>query len=213
MNARARHRALFAAMATFAASAGLATRAHAQQCPAPNAAGARRLSAAFDAGRVLLAPVSPRGDTTYFILDSGGGFNAMAEQRVTALGLAAHIEGQGRDTGTVIPVAAFGDSLQLPVPLAGQPPRGFLAVTRQLGEFPSMYALPVAGFMGGGWWADRVWRIDYLRKELWLFPHSVLAPVTRGGPAPHQLPLFFRVNAAGRRTNSYPRVRARIDGD
>jgi hypothetical protein len=184
-------------------------------CPSPSTIpGARRLPAVFDEGRVLLAPVSPRGDTTIFILDSGGGFNAMSEPRLAQLGIASHVEGTGTDTLTVVPIAAFGDSMQLPVPNAGYPGRGLLAVTKELRETPAMYAWPVAGFLGGGFWADRVWRIDYLHNELWLYPRSVLPPAGAGTatPSAHVVPLHFLVKD-GKRPTNFARIRGVIDGD
>ncbi|MGH7688109.1 MAG: hypothetical protein ACREN3_00715 [Gemmatimonadaceae bacterium] len=181
-------------------------------CPSPEAAGARRLPAVFDEGRVLLAPTDARGDTTLFILDSGGGFNAMSGIRLTQLGLTGTLEGTGADTGTVVPIAAFGDSMQLPVPVAGYPEHGMLAVTNSLRNVTSEYAAPTWGFLGEGWWADRVWRIDYLHRELWLYPRSVLTSSGSGSVRSHDVPLHF-LTQDGRRPTNFARFRAVMDGD
>jgi hypothetical protein len=190
----------------------LSASAAAAQCPSPQATGARRLPAVFDAGRVLLAPTDARGDTTIFVLDSGGGFNAVAAGTVQSRGIRTVLRGTPPDTMRVAPVGAFGDSLELPVPRAGRPAHGYLAVTPELARMRPMYRAPVSGFLGSGWWADRVWSIDYLRHRLWLFSGSVLgrAPAQ---PSAHVVPLHFRVGPDGRRTTDFPRIRAEIDGD
>jgi hypothetical protein len=184
------------------------------QCPSPVQAGARRLSAVFDAGRVLLAPTSPRGDTTYFILDSGGGFNAIESARVDALRLPTSMEGTGADTQRVVAISQFGDSLALPVPHGGYPSHGFLAVVNSLGIYsPGMYQRQPVGFLGGGWWADRTWRIDYLQHELWLFPGPVLPVHSGHALLPHEVPLHFRTTPSGRRPTNFARFTAVVGGD
>ena len=184
------------------------------QCPSPLQGAARRLSAIFDAGRVLLAPVSPRGDTTYFILDSGGGFNAVESARVGALRLPTLLEGTATDTQRIVAISTFGDSLALPVPYGGFPRRGFLAVVDDLGmDDPGMYQRQPRGFLGGGWWADRTWRIDYLRHELWIFAAPVL-PADSGRPLPPQdVPLHFLTMRDGRRPTNFARFMATVGGD
>jgi hypothetical protein len=180
------------------------------QCPAPRASGARLLPSYFDQGRVLAAPVSRRGDTVYFILDSGGGFNAFMDNRVAALALTPRITGTGKDTATVVTLASFVDSIALPAPTAGYPHDGTLVVSKDVDGLAAFYGVPPSGFLGGGWWADKVWQIDYRGHELWLYPRSVL----RAGAAnPHQIPLGFRTSGSGARTTNFPRFRALIDGD
>jgi hypothetical protein len=184
------------------------------QCSGAPQAGARRLSAVFDAGRVLLAPVSPRGDTTFFILDSGGGFNAIEAARVAALRLPTLLEGTAADTQRIVAVSAFGDSLAIPVPNAGYPRHGFLAVVADLQmNDPHMYQRQPRGFLGGGWWADRTWRIDYLRHELWIFPGQVLPADNGRALPPHDVPLHFRTTGGGRRPTNFARFTAGIGGD
>lgn len=182
----------------------------AAQCPSPAAHGARAIPAFFDQGRVLAAPTSGTGETLYFILDSGGGFNGITPQAAARFGLKGTVEGSGTDTATVIPFPSEIDSLQLPVPRAGPPDPGRLAV-EPLGDFPRMYPVRLTGFLGAGWWADRVWRIDYPAKQLWLFPHSVL-PANGSSLASHEVHLTFRTEN-GRRPTNFARLRAEVDGD
>lgn len=180
------------------------------QCPTPRENGARRIPAYFEMGRVLAAPRTARGDTAFFILDSGGGFNAIMDTRVAALHLATQFVGSGNDTGTVVPLASFVDSVSLPAPVAGYPHDGTLLVTRALTSMAPHYAVAITGFLGSGWWANRVWQIDYLRRELWLYQHSVL---TTGAANAHVIPLAFRTSGSGARQTNFARIRAVIDGD
>jgi hypothetical protein len=180
------------------------------QCPTPRENGARRIPAYFETGRVLAAPRTTGGDTAFFILDSGGGFNAMMDTRVAALHLATRSVRSGNDTGTVVSLASFVDPGSLPAPVAGYPHDGTLVVTHALTSMAPHYSVPITGFLGGGWWADRVWQIDYPRHELWLYQHSVLKA---GSANAHVIPLAFRTNASGVRPTNFARIRALIDGD
>lgn len=180
------------------------------QCPTPRENGARRIPAYFETGRVLAAPRTTRGDTAYFILDSGGGFNAIMDKRAAALHLDTKSVGSGNDTGTVVPLASFVDPASLPAPVAGYPHDGTLVVTDALTNMVPHYVVPITGFLGGGWWADRVWQIDYLRHELWQYQHSVLKA---GSANAHVIPLAFRTNRSGVRPTNFARIRALIDGD
>ncbi|HEY5062474.1 MAG TPA: hypothetical protein VII52_13115 [Gemmatimonadaceae bacterium] len=180
------------------------------QCPAPRENGARRIPAYFETGRVLAAPRTTRGDTAFFILDSGGGFNAIMDTRVAALHLATQFVHSGNDTATVVSLSSFVDPAFLPAPVAGYPHDGTLVVTHALTSMAPHYGVPITGFLGGGWWADRVWQIDYLRLELWLYPHLVLKA---GSANAHVIPLAFRTNGAGARPTNFARIRALIDGD
>lgn len=176
------------------------------QCPTPETSDARLLPSYFDHGRVLAAPVTTRGDTVYFILDSGGGFNAFAENRVEPLGLSTHRASTGTDTTSFVALASLADSSALPAPTAGYPHDGSLVISNQLNGIAAYYGVPTSGFLGGGWWADRVWQIDYLRHKLWLYPHSVL---TDGTTSTHQIKLGSRTDSAGVRPTNFARVRAR----
>jgi hypothetical protein len=201
-------------MVVAAAMAGssTATRTAGAQCPSPAAHDARRIPAFFDQGRVLAAPVSATGDTSYFILDSGGGFNAIAASAVARFRLTPRVRGTGADTMSVVPFPPFIDSMHLPRPKAGSPGPGYLAVTTMVDRFGAMYPVPLTGFLGGGWWADRVWRIDYPAEQLWLFPRSVLPKAGGGALGPHEVRLTFRTKH-GRRPTNFARFRAEVGGD
>jgi hypothetical protein len=180
------------------------------QCPEPRQNGARLLPSHFDMGRVLAAPRTIRGDTAYFILDSGGGFNAFVDTRIGPMGLATHTVGTGKDTATLVLMAAIVDPDSLPAPTAGYPRDGSLVVTDNLKGLQSHYSVPITGFLGGGWWINRVWTIDYLTHELWLYPRSVLQPGTAN---PHYVRLGLKRNRQGGLGSNFARFRASIDGD
>jgi hypothetical protein len=183
----------------------------AAQCPSPEAHGARRIPAFFDQGRVLAAPVTAHGDTSYFILDSGGGFNAINASVLSRVGRTPTVRGSGTDTMSVVPFPSSIDSMQLPRPRAGFPGPGYLAASSLFDQLARMYPVKLTGFLGGGWWADRVWRIDYPAGKLWLFPRSVL-PTNGSTLGPHEVRVTFR-SEDGKRPTNFARFRAEVDGD
>lgn len=206
INAARRAADMLSVIALFAASLCGVGRPARGQCPDPTAHRARLIPAFFDQGRVLAAPVSANGDTSYFVLDSGGSINALAVSALARLGL--QLASSTPDSTVRFPSSI--DSLQLPRPRVGSPP-GYLYVSGQIDAFGRMFPMPITGFLGGGWWADRVWRIDYPARKLWIFPRSVL-PANRSTLGPHEARLHFRVED-GKRSTNFARLRAEIDGD
>jgi hypothetical protein len=65
------------------------------------------------------------------------------------------------------------------------------------------------GRLGGMWFADQVWTFDYPNRRLYF---NGTAPT--GPTAPKcWVPLGFQTDSASRRTNHFPRITARIDGE
>jgi hypothetical protein len=65
------------------------------------------------------------------------------------------------------------------------------------------------GRLGSEWFADRVWTLDYPNRRMYFDGTVSVAPAA----AACWIPLAFKTDSTGHRTNSFPRIAARIDGE
>jgi len=138
-------------------------------------------------------PVAGSADTLRFYTDTGGG--------LFLLGRAADRIGAG-DSAGVRPSALAADST-FPDPLGA--PEGRVPVFRPEGDREAEYD----GMLGQAWFADRVWRIDYVSETLELLEEGLAADSDPGS----RVPLAFRTDSTGARALSFPRMRVAVDGD
>jgi hypothetical protein len=156
----------------------------------------------FRHDRIFVAPRTQDGQTVEFFTDSGGGWNAIRQSEAARLGLAANgifEEDDGRKSA-LVDFPSFAPGHGIP------PPSRHFEQGRLVAAEDKALQPDTKGFLGGRWFADRVWEFDYAAKSL-----SVL----RGWRPPvgeaHGTALGFKANATGFRPMHYPRVTMRVD--
>ncbi len=197
---------LYSALAATAASIVLAYPGHLAQ---PDLGRVRALPARFIADRMYAAPVTARGDTLLLYLDTGSGVNMLYPRTLVRLGLRADWVRQGNDSIQVVALPPLGAGTSIPLPGPASPIGAkFLVLAPE-------YALGGDGFLGRTWFADRVWRLDYLGHTLALVGDGMAAASATGARTrdPHGVRLGFQVDSACQRTTQFPRIRVEIDGD
>lgn len=173
----------------------------------------RVLRTEFIGGRIFAHWQLRNGEDLRFYLDTGGN-TWLYPDAVPRLGVA--VDTTVRNDYTVLNVrmsSTLGDSLILPVPVTPVATGSGDTVAMMVSPEPVSnlsYGIPVDGLLGGYWFADRVWVLDYPRQRL-LFNGGVPT-----GPleATCWIPLGFQLDTpTGRRTTQFPRLAARIDGE
>jgi hypothetical protein len=127
----------------------------------------------------------------------------------------------GANHGTQMTVripTAFNESLVPPIPSAvslrlrptPQDPTTVLLLVEWSGSPPEDEAgYQWDGRLGSQWFADRVWTLDYPNKKMHFDGMNAVTPKD----AACWIALGFKTDSTGHRTNSFPRLSARIDGE
>ena len=174
-----------------------------------------RLPAEFNAGLMILVPVTVDGQRVELFTDSGGGMDQLYAPAVARLGLStepAHAPGLESDLG---PVAKQTLAVRLPAFAEGGGIPPVRAFEGRLMVFPEAHVerglLPgmkrYDGFLGSRWFADRVWTWDYPGERFFHEPDDY-----QPEPDAVAMPLGFRTNPIGRRVQSMPRMTITVDG-
>jgi hypothetical protein len=179
---------------------------HAQAGAPPQPAVAGPLPARFIADVPFATPVTAGGDTLVLLLDTGGGANMLYPSALERLGITSTWERRGADSIHIANFPALAPGAAIPLP----GPTWFLG-DRLMVAPPQIPTPGRDGMLGRTWFADRVWRLDYLSGTI-----ALLGAETRPSSsidAPNQVPIGFQVDSAGRRTTHFPRIRVQIERD
>jgi hypothetical protein len=165
----------------------------------------RVIPAEFRNDRVFLVARSNGQPVLTFFTDTGGGWNAISSSAASRLGLGTigsieNEEGNGPPRYSLVAFPAVVMDAGLPPPKIDRSMKGGLVVVEDLQSFGD-------GFLGSGWFADRVWEIDYVAKSFKLLSGIDLRD------ASHRVPLGFHHGADGKRDLDFPRVSVTIDGE
>lgn len=155
------------------------------------------LPADFVHDRVILTP-SISGRTLRIFTDTGGGWNALSEEVAEELALPVEQVESGDETVPLVAFPDFDAATRIPAP----PP---LIMGGRLTRVPSKQIFGLDGFLGGRWFADRVWELDYPNQRMALLTGASEA----GGDC---VPLGFQT-AAGERTSHFPSMDIQIAGE
>ena len=194
----------FVVMLTSLGAGSLGTLAASAAAQLP--AGATVVPTRYSEGRWIARPVGASGDTLDLYTDSGGGFVFVVRDRLPAG--APLTPSEALPNGDTSYTTAWPAFAGLPEPRGRSAAKTF---TARADAFAAMMnGAPPAhdGFLGNGWFADRVWRFDYPAHTLALLPDGS-APRSLGGTT---VPLAFRGDDA-RAPQRMGRVRVAVDGD
>lgn len=167
------------------------------------------IPARFVEGRIYVLPVTAGGDTLVFYTDTGGGVDRIYAPAAERLALPLTRVAFGEDSASLAEWPAWQAARSIPASAARGPARGRLVVLPMTREVAMLQDSSEAGFLGAGWFADRVWTFDYPAGRLFLRAPGNLPAHT----AAQRVPLFFQADSLGTRTTNFPRIRVRIDGD
>jgi hypothetical protein len=149
------------------------------------------------------------GEDLRFYLDTGGN-TWFYPEALPHVGTA--VDTTVRNGYRVLSVRMFstlGDSVILPVPVTPAAVGDTVPMVVSPDPAPDL-GIRVDGLLGGYWFADRVWVLDYPHQRL-LFNGAV---PTGPSEATCWTPLGFQTYPpTGRRTTQFPRIEARIDGE
>ena len=164
-------------------------------------AAAQKLPAEFDHNRIKLVARTSDGAPFTAYVDSGGGTNSVGRAVADRLKLVS--AGELREENSSYPLVEFPAwLLQAGVPAPpDEPPFDGKLVVLPEGPVPDADL-----FLGARWLAGRVWEIDYGRHQM------TLAPDWTPTADDHAMPLAFKVDDAGHRFSSMPRIAVTVDG-
>ncbi|HEX7047388.1 MAG TPA: hypothetical protein VF275_07440 [Gammaproteobacteria bacterium] len=158
------------------------------------------LPADFRNDRVFVLPQTVDGETVEFYTDSGGGFNAIKRSVAERLGLDIEMHERGGENVAFAAYPQFLEGKRIPLPDEKHFHGGLVVVDDDV--------LDEDGFLGGRWFADKVWEFDYDAETL-----RLLKDWNPPKDNTHSLELGFQVNADGERTLHFPRMTVEIDGE
>lgn len=168
---------------------------------AQRASSEEALPARFTEHRIHVHPVTAGGDTLELYADTGGSY-FLYRPTVEELGLPV------RDTvlrGHSYSVTTFPDIAHPP---SFPRVKGAAPLVRRRRPVDRKIHPDIDGMLGQSWFAGRVWRIDYIRKEMTAVPHN-MAPDT---DAEHSVAMGFRTDSTGRRLSNYPSISITVAG-
>jgi hypothetical protein len=190
-------------------------------CSAP--IGGRPVPADFVGNRVFVRWAAPGNQSLRFYTDTGGGLLSIFPEAVQRLSLPVDTLTwtNGADHGNYMMAripSALNEALVPPIPSAlsiGFRTRSkdstmvLLAVESDASPSEDESGYEWDGRLGSAWFANRVWTIDYPNRRLYFDGTTSVAPTD----ASCWVPLGFQTDSTGRRTNDFPRITARIDGE
>ena len=206
---------------TMVALLRLLSQTHHAVCSAP--IGGRPVPADFVGNRVFVRWAAPGFPSLRLYTDTGGGPLSLFPEAVERLSLPVDTLNwtKGAEHGTQLRVRiprALNEALVPPVPSAltiglRTKPTDSTTVLL-LVEYGGSPPEDESGYewdgrLGSDWFANRVWTIDYPNRRLYFDGTKSVAPTDPSC----WVPLGFKTDSIGHRTNSFPRITARIDGE
>jgi len=152
--------------------------------------------------RIFLYPVTESGYQIEFYTDSGGGGMFLSPDVSNDLDLPTNkkVTVDGKEI-TVVPFPTFREGFSIP---SGVQVKDLILIS----DIPWGKAWG-KGFLGQSWFADRVWLLDYVNKEMGYLSDTSSYDTT-GFTCTN---IWFKENQTGKREYAFPRIQAKIDGE
>ncbi len=160
----------------------------------------------YDQDRFFVVPVIAEGEVIRLLTDTGGGVlifdDAAVRLKLSVTGVTlSDYKGMAAkwpefEAGKGIPAPKTEGDV---IPIAPGPVRMRL----------SWLTKEIDGIIGQGWFADRVWTLDYPGRKL--IYHAEGKAV--GSDKAHRVELGFRKNEQGQRAINYPRIEVEVAGE
>lgn len=163
---------------------------------------ANTLPSKFQDNLIFLTPTLTDGTPMTFFTDTGGGWNAIAKERVEAhqWPITEKMSNGKRTELVDMPIFAEGAS----IPLAGM--NNWFA-GKLLTPTQEKIGHHYDGTLGGRWHAEKIIDFDYLNSTI-----SVLDSLPETS-AMHRLPLGFQKGENGQYTTAFPSMDIQVDGE
>lgn len=190
-------------------------------CSAPT--GGHSVPADFVGDRIFVRWAAPGKQSLRLYTDTGGGVLSLSLEAVERLSLPVDTLTwtNGADHGNYMMAripSALNEALVPPIPSAlsigfrtkSKDSTTVLLALDSAGSLPedeSGYAWD--GRLGSAWFANRVWTMDYPNWRFYFDGTKSVAPTDPSC----WVPLGFQTDSTGHRTNDFPRITARIDGE
>ncbi|HET7577960.1 MAG TPA: hypothetical protein VFK33_01675 [Bacillales bacterium] len=157
-----------------------------------------KLPVKFRNDRIFLYPVTENGDRLAFYTDTGGGGMFIEPDIAEQLNLPVVRKEIAKDEEHLfVSFPNFQENTAIPP--------GF-----QSDELLLLSDIPWGqGFLGQSWFADRIWKLDYLEKKMSYSQNGT--DYDKNGY--RSIPIGFQHDDFGNRQASFPRVQAKIDGE
>lgn len=180
----------------------------AQQTTEPQPGKPIKIPTRYSGDRFYALPVTQNNVTLVLFTDSAGSIY-LDTTVVEKLGLATEkVKNESGRELTLVSLPSFKTNASVPIPLGSSyDSRLFVFPPRQ---FPAPFvAEPRDGMLGQQWFAGRVWTFDYPGKALlWRAPNDLPAH-----DKAHEVQLWFKSNASGKRANNFARIQIEVDGE
>lgn len=151
-------------------------------------------AAVFDNNTILLHYITQNGDTLKFYTDTGGG-NIIYPEGVEKLNLPIEAEGKMR----FVKLDSLFKSRGLPYPIR---PQFLYSGERQLKTDDS-------GILGTNWFANKIWRFDYINQELFLVDSINWSAFDEK----HVVKVGFMEDSLGNHITHFPSIDIIVEGD
>ena len=177
-------------------------------CPlATLAANCRSIPARFVHNRLFVTPKLHDGGILSLVADTGGGPNAINGSVVAHAGwpIIEEFRDDYGNTVSVIDPPEFTQGQGIPAPLPEYLNGRFMVWKGTLHD--ALHGEQGDGMLGGRWFGDRIWRIDYGKQTMCQLNH---APYVSAN-APHRIALGFLADAQGHRFLHFPSFVVTID--
>jgi hypothetical protein len=162
-----------------------------------------KLPAVFENNRIFVVPTLKSNESITFYTDSGGGMNMVTERASKRLSLnfKEYINGDNSQY-KAMHFPNFKKEKYIPSPSHKYWGNGGLIEVDD-GK------LSEDGFLGARWFADKVWKLNYLEKSFYFLPNGLKTELNSFD----EVPLGFQVNSEGNRTMNFPRISVTINGE
>jgi hypothetical protein len=162
-----------------------------------------KLPSVFKNNRIFVVPTLKSSEPITFYTDTGGGMNMVTETASSNFSLVfKEFIASDKSQYKAMHFPSFNKGKSIPPPSHKYWGNGGLIEVDDS-------KLSEDGFLGARWFADKVWRLNYLESSFYFLPDGIKTELN----GYDEVPLGFQVNSEGIRTMNFPRISVTIDGE